>query len=342
MLDKKYAQKIQERIDQKTKPVGSLGVLEEIAHHLALMQSQSVGDAVTKVEINKPTMLVFAGDHGIAEEGVSIAPSEVTQQMVLNFLNGGAAINCFCRTNDIEFKVVDCGILRPLEVSSQALLSQRMGSGTANFARQSAMSLATLEQGLALGGRVASSHIADGCNLLMFGEMGIGNTSSASAIFCALSGCEAEDGVGYGTGISPQQLATKIGLVKEGIARCIDKPVKEVLAEVGGFEIVQMVGAFLEAARQNVPVLVDGFIVSVAAYAAVRIEPECREWMIFAHQSEEPGHQLLLSELDATPILDLGLRLGEGTGAALALPLVRAAAEFYNNMASFESAGVTV
>lgn len=348
MLDTQYSQSIQHRIDQKTKPLGALGLLEKVAHQLALIQSQGKEAAVEHIELNKPSIIIFAGDHGIADEGVSIAPSAVTQQMVLNFLSGGAAINCFCAVNNVDITVVDTGILLPVESDSDMLISQRLGPRTNNFANEAAMSLQTVERGIELGTELVSRTISNGTNIIMFGEMGIGNTSSASAILSALANRTAVECVGLGTGINNEQLARKVAVVEQGVARCkgIDakevKDIKEVLAQVGGYEIVQMVGAFLGAYQNRTPVLVDGFIVSVAAYVATLIEPSCRDYMIFAHRSEESGHKILLELLDAEPLLDLGLRLGEGTGAALAMPIIRAAAEFYNNMASFESAGVTV
>ncbi|OEE73314.1 nicotinate-nucleotide--dimethylbenzimidazole phosphoribosyltransferase [Vibrio splendidus] len=348
MLDTQYSQYIQHRIDQKTKPLGALGLLEKVAHQLALIQSQGKEAAVEHIELNKPSIIIFAGDHGIADEGVSIAPSAVTQQMVLNFLSGGAAINCFCAVNNVEITVVDTGILLPVESDSDMLISQRLGTRTNNFANEAAMSLETVERGIELGTELVSRTISNGTNIIMFGEMGIGNTSSASAILSALANRTADECVGLGTGINNEQLARKVAVVKQGVARCkgLDlkevKHTKEVLSQVGGYEIVQMVGGFLGAYQNRTPVLVDGFIVSVAAYVATLIEPSCRDYMIFAHRSEESGHKILLELLDAEPLLDLGLRLGEGTGAALAMPIIRAAAEFYNNMASFESAGVTV
>ncbi|MEZ9870649.1 nicotinate-nucleotide--dimethylbenzimidazole phosphoribosyltransferase [Vibrio sp. 10N.261.51.C6] len=354
MLDTQYSQYIQHRIDQKTKPLGALGLLEKVAHQLALIQSQGKEAAVEHIELNKPSIIIFAGDHGIADEGVSIAPSAVTQQMVLNFLSDGAAINCFCAVNNIDITVVDTGILLPVESDSDMLISQRLGTRTNNFANEAAMSLETVERGIELGTDLVSKTISNGTNIIMFGEMGIGNTSSASAILSALANRAAAECVGLGTGINNEQLARKVAVVEQGVARCKGleltdlkdikglKDIKEVLAQVGGYEIVQMVGAFLGAYQNKTPVLVDGFIVSVAAYVATLIEPSCRDYMIFAHRSEESGHKILLELLDAEPLLDLGLRLGEGTGAALAMPIIRAAAEFYNNMASFESAGVTV
>jgi nicotinate-nucleotide--dimethylbenzimidazole phosphoribosyltransferase len=354
MLDTQYSKYIQHRIDQKTKPLGALGLLEKVAHQLALIQSQDKEAAVEHIELNKPSIIIFAGDHGIADEGVSIALSAVTQQMVLNFLSGGAAINCFCTVNNIDITVVDTGILLPVESDSDMLISQRLGTRTNNFANEAAMSLETVERGIELGTELVSRTISNGTNIIMFGEMGIGNTSSASAILSALANRAASECVGLGTGINDEQFARKVAVVEQGVARCKGlepkdvkevkelKDIKEVLAQVGGYEIVQMVGAFLGAYQNKTPVLVDGFIVSVAAYVATLIEPNCRDYMIFAHRSEESGHKILLELLDAEPLLDLGLRLGEGTGAALAMPIIRAAAEFYNNMASFESAGVTV
>ena len=342
MLDTKYSQYIQHRIDQKTKPLGALGLLEKVAHQLALIQSQGKEAAVEHIELNKPRIIIFAGDHGVADEGVSIAPSAVTQQMVLNFLNGGAAINCFCAVNHIDITVVDTGILLPIESDSPMLISQRLGTRTNNFANEAAISIETVERGIELGVELVSRTISNGTNIIMFGEMGIGNTSSASAILSALANRTAVECVGLGTGINNEQFARKVAVVEQGVARCAGLDPKSILAQVGGYEIVQMVGAFLGAYQNRTPVLVDGFIVSAAAYVATLIEPNCRDYMIFAHRSEESGHKILLELLDAEPLLDLGLRLGEGTGAALAMPIIRAAAEFYNNMASFESAGVTV
>jgi len=350
-LETKHADRIQHIIDNKTKPPGSLGQLEAVAHQLALIQSQGKTEAEEKIQLKQPTMLVFAGDHGIAAEGVSIAPSEVTQQMVMNFLSGGAAINCFCRVNDIELRVIDSGMLNPLENPAQFDLSdyyhqQRLGAGTSNFAAQAAMSPEQVSEGLALGGKIVHQCIDNGCDLMMFGEMGIGNTSSAAALLAAVTQQPVEACVGLGTGINSAQLDKKMALISQALERSAQVrssgDMQAALSELGGFEIVQMVGGFIAANERNVPVLVDGFIVSVAALVAARIAPKFRETMIFAHRSEESGHRIALEALEAKPLLDLGLRLGEGTGAALAYPLLQAAVEFYNNMASFESAGVTV
>ncbi|MGL6260426.1 nicotinate-nucleotide--dimethylbenzimidazole phosphoribosyltransferase [Vibrio sp. WXL210] len=341
MQDKSKLVKIQTIIDQKTKPAGALGQIEDVAKQLALLGHN---DTVEQICVESPALLVFAGDHGIAEEGISIAPSIVTTQMVQNFIAGGAAINCFCRSNAIPLTIVDCGILTDIDHCSPNFVKQRLGTVTKNFAYQAALDPLQLAHGLEFGQAIVAQKIEQGCNLIMFGEMGIGNTSSASALFAALSGLSVRDCVGKGTGIDDAQLEKKVRVIEAGVARVQQgtPAVKEILRQLGGFEIVQMVGGFIEASQRRVPVLVDGFIVSVAAYVAVQIHPSVREVLLFAHQSDEHAHQSVLKSLHAQPLLSLNMRLGEGTGAALAYPLVKAAAEFYNNMASFEDAGVTV
>lgn len=320
---------IQNHIDQKTKPLGSLGQLEAVALQIALIQQRQ------RLSIDRPLMLVFAADHGIAEEGVSIAPSSVTQQMVLNFLAGGAAINCFCRANHLPLKVIDAGIKEEISPAPSALINQRIAAGTRNFAHEPAMTEAQLHQALLFGRLVAEHEINSGSNLLAFGEMGIGNSSSAAAILAAVSGAPVADCVGVGTGINSDQLAKKIGLVKKALERITDFSPLNILLEVGGFEIAQICGAMLATAQAKKTILVDGFIVSSAALLATKINPAARDYMIFAHESDETGHQLMLNLLNAKPLLNLGLRLGEGTGAALALPLIQSAVTFYNQMAAW-------
>lgn len=337
-LDKTATPAIQQRINLKTKPAGALGVLETLALQLALIQSPSQNQG--PLSLNKPVLLIFAADHGINAHGVSIAPSAVTQQMVLNFLAGGAAANCFCRANDIELFVVDAGMLLPLP-DATGLIQQSLGCGTADFSQGPAMSLAQVEAGLALGRHAARQHIVAGCDLLLLGEMGIANTSSAAALLAAATDLPIETCVGRGTGISDAQFELKLALIKQALQRPYAKDPLSILAEFGGFEIVQLCGAILAAASLQKPVLIDGFIVSVAALLACQITPNCRDYLIFAHQGAEAGHKAVLKALDATVLLDLGLRLGEGTGAALAVPLLKAAISFYNDMASFADAGVT-
>lgn len=349
-LNKKSLTDIEQVIDTKTKPLGALGQLENLAKQLMLIQSQNSEVQNAKVSISKPTMIVFASDHHIAQQNISIAPSDVTRQMVLNFLHGGAAINCFCRTNNIAMKVVDCGMITPLSTEEKALsehfYEQRLGAGIHDISIKSAMDELQVKQGLTYGKRIATEFINQGCNVLLLGEMGIGNTSSASALLMAYTQQPVDKCVGNGTGIDSKQLMMKKQLIEKAVSRLdptrITSEPLYVLQELAGFEIVQMVGAIFAAAEQGIAVLIDGFIVTSAAMVAVKIDANVRDYLIFAHQSNENAHQLMLSTLDAEPLLNLGLRLGEGTGAALALPLLKAAASFYNDMASFESAGVTV
>ncbi|GHF78966.1 nicotinate-nucleotide--dimethylbenzimidazole phosphoribosyltransferase [Thalassotalea marina] len=347
-LGSEFSQQIQQQIDSKTKPLGALGQLEQLARQLANIQAQRTGQW-QNIQL-APQVIVFAGDHGIAQQGVSIAPSEVTQQMVLNFIHGGAAINCFCQSNSLPLHIVDAGILLPiaseLAVQTDNFTESRLGAGTQDFSQQAAMTLTQVEQGLLAGKAIVQEKIAQGATVMMFGEMGIANTSSATAIASILLKQPVEQLVGKGTGISEQQLALKTQLISQGVERAIAQGATDnaltLLSEVGGFEIVQITGAILACAQAHIPVLVDGFIVSAAALAAYQINPAVKDYLIFAHQSDEHGHQAMLKAFNAQPLLQLDLRLGEGTGAALAMPLLNAAASFYNHMASFESAGVTV
>ena len=345
-LDYSRQSSIQQRIDSKTKPPGSLGVLEALASRIALIQSRRETSAPEQITINRPVMLVFAADHGVARHPVSIAPQAVTEQMVMNFLANGAAINCFCQANDILLNVVDAGVLNAIESDDPRLLSARIAAGTGDFSVEPAMSLQQLADALAAGARIAQQQLDAGSNVLAFGEMGIGNTSSAAALLALVEDLPVTEAVGKGTGIKDEQLALKQSLVQQAVERVrAEYPqlcAEDALMEAGGFEIAQMVGAMLSGAEQGATLLVDGFIVSIAALMAVRLEPSCRDYMVFAHQSEEQAHKAVLRALGARPLLDLGLRLGEGTGAALAMPLLRAACAFYNDMATFESAGVTV
>jgi nicotinate-nucleotide--dimethylbenzimidazole phosphoribosyltransferase len=346
-LDLAQLPDIQHHIDTKTKPIGALGQLESIAKRLSLTQGYHSGN-YQYIEINHPTIMIFAADHGIAQNGVSIAPSEVTKQMVANFLAGGAAINCFCDSLNIYIKVIDAGMLQPLETPHSMLINQSIALGTADFSIQPAMTHVQAEQCLFMGQQAAAQQLQTGTNVLGFGEMGIGNTSAASALLSVLTGLPAQQTTGTGTGITSEQLDKKIHLISMAQKRAQEKYARDILdpqsalVEVGGFEIGQIVGAMLATASAGKTILVDGFIVSIAALIATRIAPQAQQFMLFAHCSAENAHQLLLKELNATPLLDLGLRLGEGTGAALAVPLLKVAANFYTNMATFDSAQVTV
>ncbi|MCS6179263.1 nicotinate-nucleotide--dimethylbenzimidazole phosphoribosyltransferase [Shewanella baltica] len=336
---------IQQKIDLKTKPPGALGQLESLALQIARVQAtdlqQTDQPQNTVLKIVHPTMLVFAGDHGIAAEGVSIAPSEVTRQMVQNFAHGGAAINVFCRQVGFTLEVIDCGILTPVE-GVEGIIDQRLGAGTGAIHLEPAMALETVDKGFAMARDLIERHHQAGCNLVAFGEMGIGNTSSAAAIMAAIMQLDVIDCVGRGTGINSETLERKLMLIELALLlhqSALTGP-KSVLACLGGFEIVQMTGAMLAAAERKMLVVVDGFIATAAALVAVQIAPNVRDYLIFAHQSDEQGHLRMLEFLQAKPLLSLGLRLGEGTGAALALPLIQASVNFYNQMASFSDAGI--
>lgn len=336
---------IQQKIDLKTKPPGALGQLESLALQIARVQAtdlqQTDQPQNTVLKIVHPTMLVFAGDHGIAAEGVSIAPSEVTRQMVQNFAHGGAAINVFCRQVGFRLEVIDCGILTPVE-GVEGIIDQRLGAGTGAIHLEPAMALETVDKGFAMARDLIERHHQAGCNLVAFGEMGIGNTSAAAAIMAAIMQLDVIDCVGRGTGINSETLERKLMLIELALLlhqSALTGP-KSVLACLGGFEIVQMTGAMLAAAERKMLVVVDGFIATAAALVAVQIAPNVRDYLIFAHQSDEQGHQRMLEFLQAKPLLSLGLRLGEGTGAALALPLIQASVNFYNQMASFSDAGI--
>lgn len=335
--DQGLAAALQQKIDQKTKPLGALGQLEKVAKKIGLIQQR------LEPQLNQPQMLVFAGDHGAAKAGVSAYPQEVTWQMVENFLAGGAAINVFARQNGMNLAVIDAGVAHDF-AARPGLINAKVAAGTANYIEQPAMTAEQCASAIAHGARIARNLAANGCNVIGFGEMGIGNTAAASLITHCLSGAALADCVGRGTGLDDAGLRHKQALLEKALSRYRvaggdDQPA-QVLAEFGGFEIAMMVGAILAGAEAKMLLLIDGFIVGSAALTAARLFPAVTEYCVFCHCSAEAGHAAQLRALAAEPLLDLGLRLGEGTGAALAYPLVVAAAGFLNEMASFASAGV--
>lgn len=334
------------QIDHKTKPLGALGQIETLALQLGLIQQSG------RIELRQPQVVVFAADHGLADEGVSAYPQAVTVQMVLNMLQGGAAVNVLARQHGFGMTVVDAGVAAPIPAlpasatsptfgndSRTRLLSHRMGPGTRNMAHGPAMTeaqaLATLLQGMAVVRELPG-------NVVAFGEMGIGNTSSASLLLAALSDVPLEAVVGRGTGLSDDQLTHK-QRVLHNVAQlhAAARTPLAALAAVGGFEIAMMAGAMLQAASERRVVLVDGFIAGAASLVARGLNPHCADYMVYTHRSAEAGHRLMLNQLQAQPLLDLGMRLGEGSGALVAWPLVQSAALLMNEMASFESAGVS-
>jgi len=324
--------RLRHKIDHKTKPLGALGALEDLALQLGLIQRQET------VTLHDPQMVVFAADHGIAAEGVSAYPQAVTVQMVGNMLAGGAAINVFARQHGFTLQVVDAGVAAELPAHPQ-LLQRKIAQGTKNLCLEPAMSPAQAHAALKAGRDIVQSLPG---NVVAFGEMGIANTSAAALLLARLAGATIEDATGRGTGLSDQQLTHKQGVLLRALARHQNatEPL-DVLAALGGLEIAMMSGAMLQAASERRVVLVDGFIAGSAALVAHALVPQVKDYMVFCHRSAERGHSLLLDHLKAKPLLELGLRLGEGTGALLAWPLVQSAAHFLNEMASFDSAGVS-
>ena len=326
---------LKKKIDGKTKPPGSLGRLETLA-----LQCGRIQNSLTPELIN-PTILVFAGDHGITEEGVSPYPQEVTAQMVLNFLNGGAAINVFCRQNNISLHVVDAGVKTDLSGHAE-LIKAKIGRGTKNFCKEPAMSLEECERSIDKGAELSRTVPVSTCNVIGFGEMGIGNTSSAAALTQRFTGLPVENCVGKGTGLDDSGLAQKQNIIRQALEKHAEiKEPQALLATFGGFEIAMMVGAMLESAVLKRIILIDGFIAAAAFLAASRIVPEIQQYAVFTHQSDEQGHAEILKYLQAEPLILLGMRLGEGTGAAVAFPILQSAVSFLKHMASFESAGVS-
>lgn len=326
---------IRRKIDGKTKPPGALGRIEALALQLCRIQTSLFP------VLRSPCLLLFAGDHGAAQEGVSAYPQEVTWQMVLNFLNGGAAINVFARRTGMVVKVVDAGVRH--EFADHAdLICAKVAPGTRNYVVEPAMSGSQCEQAVLTGRRLVAERAALGSNVIGFGEMGIGNSASAALLLHRLGGLPLEVCVGRGTGLDDAGLMRKRAVLARASARCagVLAPL-EALVQFGGFEIAMMAGAFFEAARQHMVVLVDGFIASAALLVAANLQPAVLEYCVFSHRSAEAGHVALLELLQASPLLELDLRLGEGTGAALALPLLQAAADMVNDMASFADAGVS-
>jgi nicotinate-nucleotide--dimethylbenzimidazole phosphoribosyltransferase len=326
------AQRLQHKIDQKTKPLGSLGRLESLALQLGLiLGSEEPG-------LREPQLVVFAGDHGLAARGVSAYPSDVTWQMVENFLAGGAAVSVLARQHGIALTVVDCGVRHDFAPRA-GLQIRKVAPGTADASVGPAMTAAQCAQALSHGVEVVRGLPG---NVLLLGEMGIGNTSAASLLMARLAGLDIEDCTGAGTGLAGDALTRKVAVLREVLLRHenVHAPL-EMLAAFGGFEIATMVGAVLQAAAQRRVIVVDGFIATSAVLVAAALAPHVLQRCVYAHRSGERGHALMLAHLGAQPLLDLGLRLGEGSGGALAWPLLESACRILREMASFESAGVS-
>lgn len=326
---------LKHKIDTKTKPIGALGDLESIALQIGCIQ-----ESLTP-KLNKPSMLVFAGDHGIAKENVVNAyPQEVTAQMVYNFINGGAAINVFCKQNKINLKVIDAGVNHDFK-NITGLIDAKINLGTKNLAKEAAMSSSELKKSIAKGAELVKSEFNNGSNCIGFGEMGIGNTSAAALLMHNFIHIPVSECVGAGTGLNKERILKKIAVLEDALDLHKAQTPQEIMQYFGGFEIAMIAGAILKAAELKMTILIDGFIVTAALLYAHAINKNVLDYSIMCHQSNEKGHLKMLSYLNKKAILNLGLRLGEGTGVALAYPLIEAALNFLNNMASFESAGVS-
>lgn len=333
-LDPALQTRALEQQNNLTKPPGSLGLLESLAISLAAQQNRDT-PSVDRVQIS-----IFAADHGVCAEGISAFPQSVTGQMLANFAGGGAAISVLARHLNARLEVIDMGVIAPPGI--EGLIRHSLGQGSGNIARQPAMTEAQLHQALAAGEQAADRAWKQSMELFIGGDMGIGNTTSATALACALLDMAPERLAGPGTGLDAGGVAHKARVIALALRR--HGPQRDplgLLQSLGGFEIAALAGAFLGCAARRIPVLVDGFIVTVAALAAVRLQPQLLPWLHFAHRSGEPGHGAVLKSLEAQPLLELGMRLGEGSGAAVAVPLMRAACQLHNGMASFASAGVS-
>jgi len=334
-LSEPTRQQAQVHQNQLTKPQGSLGRLENIAIELAAMQN------TVKPQIHTPHMLIFAGDHGIVAQGVSAFPQSVTIAMLANFVNGGAAVATLCKKQGIVLNVINCGTANACEHLAN-IIHQPIMAGTHDFSQQAAMSTEQTLQALNLGKVQVERIYNNGCDFLMLGEMGIGNTSAASCLSALLLEREVSGLTGPGTGVEGTALTHKKDILSASVARA--KPLANstlaILEQVGGLEIAAITGAYIRASQLGLPCFVDGFITSAAALLAVRLNPAVRDWLLFSHQSAECGHSAVLTALHAEPLLNLGMRLGEGSGAAVAYATLQQALTIHNNMATFAQAAV--
>jgi nicotinate-nucleotide--dimethylbenzimidazole phosphoribosyltransferase len=333
-----WRQRARRRLDTLTKPIGSLGRLEDIVAQVAAIRGEKLSDSLSKA------VYVFAADHGVTEEGVSAYPREVTRQMVLNFLAEGAGINVLARKHGAALHVVDVGVDADF-ASTPGLLHHKVRRGTRNMLREPAMSEEEVGEALNVGYQLGCEAAAAGHTIIAIGEMGIGNTTAASAVTCALTGVSAEVATGRGTGVEPSAFSNKVRVVEAAVAKhcrgAANIQPLEVLRCVGGLEIAAMAGMVLAGARHRVVVVLDGFISTAAAVLAVAMAPNALGYLIAGHRSEEPGHKILLDHLQLIPVLSLGMRLGEGTGSVLAMPVIESAIALYHQMATFSSAGVS-
>lgn len=326
---------LQDKINDLTKPKGSLGRLEELALQIGWIQQ------TLSPTLQHPVNVIFASDHGIADEGVSKSPKEVTRQVIHNFLNGGAGICFLARQHGIELKIVDGGVDFDFPAIPQ-LINRKIRKGTRNFLYEAAMTEEEMEKALRIGASVVNDCYAEGCNVISFGEMGIGNTAASSMWMSCLTGISLPDCVGAGSGLDEEGVRHKCHILQQALENYKgSSDVREVMSYFGGYEMVMAVGGMLRAAELKMVILIDGFIMTNCVLAASRLHPEVLDYCIFGHCGDESGHKQLLSILGAKPLLHLGLRLGEGSGALCAYPIVDSAVRMINEMHSFSQAAVT-
>ena len=334
-IEKEALQDSQKRWDSLIKPVGSLGRLEEIVSRISAIQQKEIP------EISKKRLVVFAADHGVTEEGVSAYPQEVTVQMVRNFLSGNAAISILARLNNIDLKIVDMGM--QTEIQHDSLLKVRIASGTKNFVHQPAMTSVEMNLAMEAGIWLAEEAKESGIQLLAGGDMGIGNTTSASTIYSSLLNLDPSEVTGSGAGLSERGRLHKVEVIRNALRKhsIPSTDPLEILRCFGGFEIAALTGFYLGGSSRRIPMLVDGFICSAAACIAIRLSPECKDYLFFSHASAETGHSRILECFKIHPVLDLGMRLGEGTGAAIAMQILEAGVTLFREMPTFQQAEVS-
>ncbi len=329
---------IQQKIDNLNKPKGSLGRLEELAMQICLVQ-QTLEPA-----LSHPCHILLGADHGIEREGVSVSPREVTWQQMINFTRGGGGVNMFCRQHGFHLRVVDVGVDHDLSAVS-GIIDRKIARGTRNFRYEAAMTEAQYAQAFDIGRQLVDDCAAEGCNVLCIGEMGIGNTSPSSVWMHLLGGVPLEECIGAGAGLDASGMRHKYEVLRESVDRFLESNHNSLIAQViryfGGFEMVTAIAAMLHAASRRMLVLVDGFIMTACALAAVRLQPQSQDCMIFTHCGDENGHRRMLEVLHARPLLNLGLRLGEGTGALCAYPIVDSAVRMMREMNNFDNAKIT-
>lgn len=334
-LDVELGRAIQDKIDHLTKPKGALGYLETLA-----VQLGQIYETLTP-ELTNPVNIIFCADHGISHEGVSKSPREVTWQVVYNMLSGGAGVCYLARQNGVRLHIVDVGVDHSFD-NAQGLVNRKISHGTASYLEGYAMTEEELKMAMRIGEEELEAVYRDGCRIIMFGEMGIGNTSTSAIWASLLAGLPLAEVVGRGSGLDDEGLAHKLAVLTEAVQRYSgDGSVLDIIRYFGGYEMVATVGAMLRAAELRLPIIIDGFIMTACLLAASRLNPNVLEYAIYGHQGDEAGHAVLLRYLGAKPLLALGMRLGEGSGAVCAYPIVRSAALMLREMATFAGAGVT-